>query len=163
MVTLTTNRVRAEGAVAAGAKDAQQLVGLRHIHSELEPQKGPADGAAVGGAVTAQLMRRSARGIGRVKASAVSKPTGVQRRLAHLAVPFRNTFASIAAVECACPAVCASVSEHQCEATKRGCLAERDSVDLGLERVLESKSWTTTRFLCAGDKFLRSLFRYLKT
>ena len=42
-------------------------------------------------------------------------------------------------------------------------VAERDSVDLGLERVLESKSWTTTRFLCAGDKFLRSLFRYLKT
>ena len=41
-------------------------------------------------------------------------------------------------------------------------VAERDSVDLGLERVLESKSWTTTRFLCAGDKFLRSLFRYLK-
>jgi hypothetical protein len=41
-------------------------------------------------------------------------------------------------------------------------VAERDNVVSRLERVLKSKSWTTTRFLRTGDKFLRRLFRSLK-
>jgi hypothetical protein len=40
--------------------------------------------------------------------------------------------------------------------------AERDRVVLDLERVLRSKSWTTTRFLRVGDKFLQRLFLSLK-
>jgi hypothetical protein len=56
-----------------------------------------------------------------------------------------------------------AVAERDSAVAERdSAVAERDNVLLGLERVLKSKSWATTRFLRTGDKFLRRLFRSVK-
>jgi hypothetical protein len=56
-----------------------------------------------------------------------------------------------------------AATERDIAATERDIAAtERDNVVLELERVLRSKSWTTTRFLRVGDTFLRRLILSLK-